>query len=135
MRLQGVLFSMGLLAVTSLGSESARNPVIWADVPDMAMIRVGDTYYMSSTTMHMCPGLPLMTSTDLVNWRLVSYAHETLENVDELNLVNGKSAYGRGSWASSLRHHNGTFYVTTYSGTTGQTYVSTTMNIENGPWK
>lgn len=135
MRLQGVLFSMGLLAVTSLGSESARNPVIWADVPDMAMIRVGDTYYMSSTTMHMCPGLPLMTSTDLVNWRLVSYAHETLENVDELNLVNGKSAYGRGSWASSLRHHNGTFYVTTFSGTTGKTYVYTTKNIENGPWK
>ena len=38
----------------------ARNPIIWADVPDVAVIRVGDTYYMSSTTMHMSPGLPIM---------------------------------------------------------------------------
>lgn len=38
------------------------NPVIWADVPDMAMVRVGDTYYMGSTTMHMSPGLPIMKS-------------------------------------------------------------------------
>ena len=51
-----------------------RNPVIFADVPDMSMVRVGDTYYMSSTTMHMSPGVPIMKSKDLVNWQLVSYA-------------------------------------------------------------
>jgi len=43
-------------------AERARNPVIWADVPDPSVIRVGDTYYMSSTTMHMNPGLPIMKS-------------------------------------------------------------------------
>ena len=52
--------------------EKAENPIIFADVPDMSMVRVGDTYYMSSTTMHMSPGVPIMKSTDLVTWKLVS---------------------------------------------------------------
>jgi beta-xylosidase len=114
---------------------AARNPVIHADVPDMAMIRVGDTYYMSSTTMHMSPGLPIMKSKDLVNWELASYAYDTLEDIDALNLANGRTAYGSGSWASCLRHHNGTFYATTFSSTTGKTHVYTTTDIETGPWK
>jgi len=116
-------------------SGQGSNPIIFADVPDMAMIRVGNIYYMSSTTMHMSPGLPIMKSEDLVNWRLVNYAYDTLADIDELNLVNGKSTYGRGSWASSLRYHNGVYYVTTFAQTTGKTYVFTTNDIENGPWK
>ncbi len=113
----------------------AQNPVIFADVPDLSMIRVGDTYYMSSTTMHMSPGLPLMKSKDLINWQLVSYAYDRLGEMDELNLTNGKSTYGRGSWASSLRYHKGTYYVTTFAQTTGKTYIYSTQNIEKGPWK
>lgn len=123
----------------SLGGETvvraaALNPVIHADVPDLAIVRVGDTYYMSSTTMHLSPGLPIMKSTDLVNWRIVNYAYDVLADVDELNLASGKNGYGRGSWASSLRFHRGTFYVSTFSGTTGKTYVYSTKDIENGPW-
>ena len=57
----------------------------------MAMIRVGDTYYMSSTTMHMSPGLPIMKSKDLVNWQIVNYAYDMLDDVDDLNLANGKN--------------------------------------------
>ena len=113
----------------------AQNPVIYADVPDMSMIRVGDTYYMSSTTMHMSPGLPLMKSTDLVNWELVSYAYDLLEDVDDLNLANGRSAYGKGSWASCLRYHKGTYYVSTFAGNTGTTYIFSTKDIEKGPWQ
>jgi beta-xylosidase len=113
----------------------AQNPVIFADVPDMSIVRVGATYYMSSTTMHMSPGVPIMKSTDLVNWKLVNYAYDTLANVDELNLANGKSTYGRGSWASSIRYHNGRFYVSTFAQTTGKTYVYSTKDIEKGPWK
>ncbi|MBW8734638.1 MAG: family 43 glycosylhydrolase, partial [Asticcacaulis sp.] len=74
-----VLIALVLAAVTSqpvwaadalpaMQADRAHNPVIWADVPDIAIIRVGKTYYMSSTTMHMSPGLPIMKSTDLVNW-------------------------------------------------------------------
>ncbi len=115
--------------------NKATNPIIFADVPDMSMIRVGDTYYMSSTTMHMNPGLPLMKSHDLVNWELFGYGHTTLQDRDELNLDNGKSTYGRGTWASSLRYHNNTFYVSTFAQTTGKTYIYSTKDIESGPWE
>ncbi|TRX28868.1 glycosyl hydrolase 43 family protein [Flavobacterium franklandianum] len=116
--------------------NKAKNPLIYADVPDLSMVRVGDTYYMSSTTMHVNPGVPIMRSTDLVNWKLVNYAYETLEdNDDRLNLDNGKNDYGRGSWASCLRFHEGLYYLSTFSGTTGKTYIYSTKNIENGPWK
>jgi beta-xylosidase len=112
----------------------AHNPIIYADVPDMSMIRVGDTFYMSSTTMHLSPGVPIMKSTDLVNWKLVSYASKSLGNIDELNLINGKSNYGRGSWASSLRFHNGRYYVSTFASTTNKTYIYSTDNIEKNEW-
>jgi beta-xylosidase len=121
-------------AALPVQAECARNPVIWADVPDIAMIRVGDTYYMSSTTMHMSPGLPIMKSKDLVNWELVGYAYDTLADNEALRLENGRNAYGAGSWASSLRYHDGTFYASTFSSTTGKTHVYTTKNIEIGPW-
>jgi beta-xylosidase len=130
---------INLLVIIALLSSAmlsrAQNPIIYADVPDMSMIRVGDTYYMSSTTMHMSPGVPIMKSKDLVNWKLVNYAYDTLANVDALNLANGKSTYGRGSWASSIRFHNGTYYVTTFAQTTGKTYIYSTKDIEKGPWK
>ncbi|MCA9260021.1 MAG: glycoside hydrolase 43 family protein, partial [Planctomycetales bacterium] len=119
---------------SALRAQQAHNPVIHADVPDMAMIRVGDVYYMSSTTMHMSPGLPIMKSTDLVNWELVSYAYDVLDEVDALNLQDGKNNYGGGSWASSLRFHDGTYYATTFCGATNKTYVYTTQDIERGPW-
>jgi len=118
-----------------LKAQTAANPVIYADVPDMSMIRVGNNYYMSSTTMHMSPGVPIMKSNDLVNWHLVNYAYDTLANVDAMNLANGKSTYGRGSWASSLRYHNGIYYVSTFAQTTGKTYIYSTKDIEKGPWK
>lgn len=114
--------------------QQATNPIIHADVPDIAMIRVGDAYYMSSTTMHMSPGLPIMKSKDLANWEIVSYAYDTLADNDALTLQNGRNAYGAGSWASSLRYHKGTFYATTFSSTSGRTHIYRTKDIEKGPW-
>ena len=115
--------------------KTAQNPIIFADVPDVSMIRVGDTYYMSSTTMHMNPGVPVMRSKDLVNWEIVSYTYSTLGDNDALTLNNGKNAYGRGTWASCIRYHNGTFYVSSFSSTTGKTYIWSTKNIGIEPWK
>lgn len=131
-------FLLGIISVMNISPElsaQAKNPAIFADVPDLSMIRVGDTYYMSSTTMHLSPGLPIMKSKDLMNWKLVSYCYDTLVSNDEMNLDNGKSTYGRGSWASSMRYHNGTFYVSTFAATSGKTHIYTTRNIEKGPWK
>ena len=115
--------------------DKAKNPIIWADVPDMSIVRVGHSYYMSSTTMHMNPGLPIMESKDLVHWKLVSYAYKTLGDNDALNLANGKNAYGKGSWASSLRYHNGLFYVSTFSSTTNRTTIYSTKDPHKTPWK
>lgn len=128
------IVSQGLLFPAIAQDVKARNPIIFADVPDMSMIRVNDTYYMSSTTMHMSPGVPIMKSNDLVNWKLINYAYDTLVSNDEMNLENGKSTYGRGSWASSFRYHNGTYYVSTFSATSGKTHIYTTKDIEKGPW-
>jgi beta-xylosidase len=138
-----ILFLLAALVLASVASQPlateqaqpAHNPLIWADVPDIAMIRVGKTYYMSSTTMHMSPGLPIMKSADLVNWRMASYAYNTLADNEALRLENGKNAYGLGSWASSLRFHNGVFYASTFSATTGRTHIYTTRDPERGPWK
>lgn len=131
-----VFFSLSLiLSPVRAQISKAQNPIIFADVPDLSMIRVGDTYYMSSTTMHMNPGVPIMRSKDLVNWEIVSYTYATLGNNDELALNNGKNAYSRGTWASCIRYHNDTFYVSSFSSTTGKTYIWSTKNIEKGPWK
>lgn len=124
-----------LSAISGAVAQTAHNPIIYADVPDLSIIRVGDTYYMSSTTMHMSPGVPIMKSKDLVNWKIVSYAYDILDDTDDLNLNNGRDSYGKGSWASSLRYHNGMYYVSTFAGNTGKTYIYCTRNIEKGPWK
>jgi beta-xylosidase len=76
-----------------------------------------------------------MKSEDLVNWELINYAYDRLGEVDAINLENGKSAYGRGSWASCIRYHENRFYVFTFAATTGKTYIFSTRDIENGPWE
>jgi beta-xylosidase len=130
----GVMLAGAARAGETADRGAARNPIVWADIPDLAVIRVGESYYMSSTTMHLSPGLPIMKSRDLVSWRLVGYAYQTLGDNDALNLRNGKNAYGAGSWASSLRFHDGQFYASTFSSTTGKTHVYRTRDIEKGPW-
>jgi beta-xylosidase len=129
------LVSTGFILFALTTFVQAQNPVIFADVPDISIVRVGDSYYMSSTTMHMSPGVPIMRSKDLVNWEIVNYACNTLGDIDALTLKNGRNAYGRGSWASCIRYHNETFYVSTFSSTTGKTYIWSTKDIEKGSWK
>ncbi len=126
-------FCLNAVAQEKVGK--AHNPIIFADVPDVSIIRVGKAYYMSSTTMHMSPGVPIMKSDDLVNWKIVSYAYDRLTDNDAMNLDNGRSTYGRGSWASSLRYHKGIYYVSTFAATSGRTHIYSTKNIEKGPWK
>lgn len=130
-----ILLAISFNSTVTAQVNSAQNPIIFADVPDISVVRLGDSYYMSSTTMHMSPGVPIMKSNDLVNWKIVSYAYDTLGNLDALNLENGKNAYGRGSWASCIRFYKGTYYVSTFSATTGMTYIFSTNDIEKGSWK
>ena len=128
-----VVFGAGTLAMAN--NENAQNPIIWADVPDPSVIRVGDTYYMTSTTMHMNPGVPIMKSTNLVDWEIVNYVYDILGTGDAQTLSNDQDEYGRGSWASSLSYNDGIFYVVFSSQTAGKTFIFQTEDIENGPWE
>ncbi len=110
------------------------NPMIWADVPDPDIIRVGEYYYMVSTTMHFTPGIPIMRSADLVNWEIISYVYETLGDEGKHNLQDGENIYGNGAWAASLRYHEGVYYVCFASYDTGKTYIFQTESLEDGPW-
>ena len=113
----GMATLLALLSVTSLlgqtsdnGDGTFTNPVIWSDVPDPDVIRVGDDFYLMSTTMHLMPGAPVMHSKDLVNWEIVSYVFDSLHDVPKYDMKEG-TVYGRGQWATSLRYHNGKYYV------------------------
>lgn len=111
------------------------NPILWADVPDNDVIRVGTTYYMVSTSMHSMPGCPIMKSVNLMDWEMVSYVFDTLEENDAHQLMDGKGIYGQGSWAASLRYHEGIFYVCFSSNDMKRFYIYRTRDIENGPWE
>ncbi|MEK4516942.1 glycoside hydrolase 43 family protein [Paenibacillus sp. FSL H8-0122] len=111
------------------------NPVIWADVPDVDVIRVGPVFYMVSTSMHSMPGCPIMKSVNLKDWEIVAYVYDTFEDNEAHRLEDGKGIYASGSWAASLRHKNGTFYVCFSSNDMDQFYIYQTRNIEHGPWE
>ena len=112
-----------------------KNPIFWSDVPDVDVIRVGDAFYMVSTTMHVMPGCPIMKSKDLVNWEIQSYIYDIIDDNDAYNLKDGKNVYGRGQWATSLRYNDGVFYATFVCNDMNSTYVYYTDDIESGNWK
>ena len=89
-----LVFISTLLGISSLSAEKFVNPVINADVPDPDVIRVGDDFYMVSTTMHLMPGAPIMKSKDLVNWEIVSYVFDRLTDTPNYDMQ-GCTAYGR----------------------------------------
>ena len=120
---------------TDDGSGNYTNPVIFADVPDIDFIRVGSAYYMVSTTMHLSPGCPIMRSYDLVNWEIVNYVYNILDDSDNLALRNGENNYGKGQWAATLRYNGGVYYAGFLSYATGKTYIYYTKDIENGKWE
>lgn len=109
------------------------NPIIWADYPDPDVIRVEDTYYMVSTTMHFMPGCVILRSYDLINWEVATYVYDTLDDTPEQKLEGEKHIYGKGMWAASLRYHKGKFYVCFVANDTHKTYLFVADGI-NGPW-
>ncbi|HLP07990.1 MAG TPA: glycoside hydrolase 43 family protein [Opitutaceae bacterium] len=113
------------------GNGTYTNPIFYDEFSDPDIIRVGDDYYLTGTTMHAMPGLPLLRSRDLVNWELVSYASPELDLGPPYRLEGGTN-YGQGIWAPCLRYHNGTFYLfTNVNGRKTQLFRATDPA---GPW-
>lgn len=109
------------------------NPIIKLDYPDPDVIRVGDTYYMVSTTMHFMPGCVILRSYDLVNWEHAAYVYDTLDSTSRQRLTDEENIYGKGMWAATIRFHKGKFYICFVANDTGKTYLFTAEDIE-GPW-
>ena len=105
-RILGKRFAEKVLSV----EHGFKNPMMWADTPDPDVIRVGDDYWLVTTTMHLMPGAPVMHSKDLVNWKTVSYVFPSLHDTPKYDM-NGGTVYGRGQWATSIRYVDGTYYI------------------------
>ena len=129
------LLGLGALLAAACAQPTTHcvNPLTYTDIPDNDVIRVGEDYYMVSTTMYFCPGAPIMHSRDLVHWRLVDYVYDCLEDDDVYNLRNGRNAYGKGQWATSLRYENGRFWALFIANDQRKTYIYSTEKIGQ-PW-
>ena len=92
------------------GNGTYSNPLFYEEFEDPDPIRVGDDYYLASTTMHMNPAVIIMHSEDLVNWELAGYCMDRLDLGPAFRLEGGQ-IYGNGIWAPCIRYHDGMFYV------------------------
>jgi len=110
------------------------NPITRADFPDPDVIRVGDTYYMATTTMHFMPGCEILRSYDLLNWEHLTYVYDRLDSTPGQMLADDNNIYGQGMWATTLRYHKGCFYICFVANDTHKTYLYTAESI-TGPWK
>lgn len=111
-----------------------KNPIFNADMPDPDVILVDDTYYMVSTTMFFMPGGAILKSKDLVHWQLNSYIFNKIEDNDIYELKNGKHAYGKGQWATSLIFHNGMYYACFVCHDLQKTFIYYTDDINKTGW-
>ncbi|MFE9870678.1 RICIN domain-containing protein [Micromonospora sp. NPDC005686] len=115
-------------------SGNFTNPAVWQDFADVDIIRVGDVYYMSASTMHYSPGAPVLRSWDLVNWEFAGHSVPRLEFGTKYDLSGSEQAYVDGIWASTLNYRpsNRTFY---WAGCIdfAQTHIYTAAAVD-GAW-
>lgn len=114
------------------GDGTFTNPLFYDEFSDPDLIRVGDDFYLTGTTMHAMPGLPILHSRDLVNWRWLGYAFDRLDLGPEFRLEAGREIYGQGIWAPCLRHHAGVFHL--FANINGHTTQHFTATDPAGPW-
>ena len=93
--------------VSDNGDGTYTNPILNSDYSDPDVIRVGDKYYMTASSFNCIPGLPILESGDLVNWKLIGYALAKQPPFE----VYDKLQHGNGVWAPCIRYHNNEFYI------------------------
>ena len=140
----------GLLAASAYGSNPAperptyTNPILYADYSDPDVIRVGETYYMVASSFHFSPGIPILTSRDLVHWRILGHVLPRLPFAPQYDMPGphtltdaiskpvGGTRYAGGVWAPSIRFHAGRFHV--YWATPDEGIFMATAARAEGPW-
>ncbi|MCC5929653.1 MAG: glycoside hydrolase 43 family protein [Cyclobacteriaceae bacterium] len=115
--------------LSDLSDGTYRNPIIHADYSDPDICRVGDDFYMTASSFNAIPGLPILHSTDLVNWRLIAYALHTQIPEEHFS----KPQHGNGVWAPALRYHNNEFYI--YWGDPDFGIYMVKSSTPEGPWE
>jgi beta-xylosidase len=108
------------------GDGTYKNPIIYADYSDPDVIRVKDDFYMVASSFNCTPGIPVLHSRDLVNWKIIGHVYDKLP-LERYNHVQP----GEGSWAPSLRYHNGKFYVYFCTPTDGLFMASASDPLKN----
>lgn len=83
-----------------------KNPILYADYSDPDVIRVGEDFYMVTSSFTYFPGVPILHSRDLVHWELINYAVPSLPFSRY-----GVPRHGSGTWAPSIRYQDGVFYI------------------------
>lgn len=92
--------------IADQGDGTYTNPILYTDYSDPDAIRVGEDYFMIASSFCNSPGVPLLHSKDLVNWKVINYI------CDKLPFPRyDKPEHGCGTWAPSIRYHEGTYYV------------------------
>ncbi|MBX3007201.1 MAG: glycoside hydrolase 43 family protein [Melioribacteraceae bacterium] len=112
----------------NIDDTSYLNPIIHSDYSDPDICRVGDDYYMTSSSFSHFPGLPILHSKDLVNWKLISHAV-----INYPVKAFAKPQHGGGIWAPSIRYHNNEFYI--YFGDPDNGIFMTKSKNAEGPWE
>jgi len=137
-RLVGLLVLAAAFAATGVvptspwlpdrGDGTYQNPVLFADYSDPDVVRVGGDYYLVASSFNAVPGLPILHSRDLVNWRLIGHALPRLVPEDLFSTPQ----HGKGPWAPAIRHHDGRFWIYFPEPDLG-IYAVTATNAA-GPW-
>ena len=113
------------------GDGTYRNPILNADYPDVDVEQVGDTYYMISSKQHMAPGMVILESKDMVNWRTIGHVWNKLSWDPRYNW-DRMDGYSYGVWAGDLAYHDGRWYCYQIDNVVGL-YMSSSPDIR-GPW-
>ena len=115
----------------AFGQRTYKNPIISGMNPDPSICRVGDDFYLVTSTFEFYPGLPIYHSKDLVNWKMIGYALDRPSNCP----MEGAGSSG-GNYAPAISYNNGTFYIscTNYGGKGSQGVFYVTATNPAGPW-
>lgn len=114
--------------VPDFGNGQYKNPIIYADYSDPDVCRVGDDYYLVSSSFDAVPGIPILHSKDLVNWKIIGHALPQQPPYDHFS----KTQHGGGVWAPAIRYHDGMFYIY-YPDPDFEIYMVKAKNPA-GPW-
>jgi len=111
-----------------MSNTAYQNPIISGFYPDPSICRVGEDYYLVTSSFEYFPGVPIFHSRDLVNWEQIGHC---LTRDSQIPLQNAKSSGG--IFAPTIRHNNGLFYMVTTNTTGGGHFFVSAKDVA-GPW-